>query len=847
MKKRTNNGDILLNKDKAWKKNVGILLLVSALVCFASILVYTISVARGQEVPLSAENDAFRYIVGAGVKNVFPHIGNVIAIFFLKKLFGISSLLLLFAVFHHGFLLLFGKKILKRPFPFTAALFLTMLISTINALIFYNNDHAVLTNLAHGTFGYLTVRFLKPHIGMVGISVILTLVTCVFVYLRYNLNVLKIFGTDDNIKEDTIIQTNTVNVDNAVTTETEKDNALITESEDEIPTSMTIVTDENITPGNNGNENDDVDYLAEYFNGKDQIISQGSLSTDNPPNNHPVIYNGDVLNEENQTDTHNVEMLPSSEHSSPTDSVERPQEEAVTEKDIRSHYTLDTEYDPTLDLPDYRMPSISLLNDYETGNYEISDEEIDVNRQNIRNTLHNYSIEIQSIKATVGPTITLYEIVPAPGVRIAKIKNLEDDIALSLAAIGIRIIAPIPGRGTIGIEVPNSKPQVVAMKSVLSSVRFLESKMELPVALGKTIQNETYVADLTKMPHLLVAGATGQGKSVGLNAIITSLLYKKHPAQLKFVMVDPKKVELPLYAKIERHFLAKLPNAKEAIITDTKNVVNTLNSLILEMDERYNLLKDSGVRNIKEYNSRFIARRLNPEKGHRFLPYIVVVIDEFADLIMTAGREVETPLTRLAQLARAIGIHLIIATQRPSVNIITGTIKANFPARLAFRVVSKIDSRTILDMGGADQLIGRGDMLYSNGNDLTRLQCAFVDTDEVEKITEFIGSQHGYPTALILPEYNGDEDGLVTDKKDLGDRDPLFEEAATLVVTTGNGSTSNLQRKMNVGFNRAGRIMDQLEAAGIVGPTQGSKPREIYVQDEIELNIILGKNEQEAN
>ena len=443
---------------------------------------------------------------------------------------------------------------------------------------------------------------------------------------------------------------------------------------------------------------------------------------------------------------------------------------------------------------------------------------------------------IERIKATIGPTVTLYEIIPQAGVRISKIKNLEDDIALSLAALGIRIIAPIPGKGTIGIEVPNSNPQVVGMRAVVASDKFQNSGAELPIVLGKTISNETFVTDLAKMPHLLMAGATGQGKSVGLNAILVSLLYKKHPSQIKFVLVDPKKVELSLFNKIERHFLAKLPGSEEAIITDTKKVVATLNSLCIEMDERYELLKDAQVRNIKEYNAKFIKRRLNPENGHRYLPYIVLVVDEFADLIMTAGREVETPIARLAQLARAIGIHLIIATQRPSVNIITGTIKANFPARIAFRVTSKVDSRTILDSGGAEQLIGRGDMLLSTGNDLIRIQCAFVDTPEVDEITDFIGQQRAYPEAFLLPEVPTEEgDGVIDD----GERDAMFEEAARLVVQTQQGSTSLIQRKLKLGYNRAGRIVDQLEAAGVLGPFEGSKARQVLVRDETALEALL--------
>ena len=513
------------------------------------------------------------------------------------------------------------------------------------------------------------------------------------------------------------------------------------------------------------------------------------------------------------------------------------QEEALTEAEIENKLKEFGEYDPTLDLSSYVPPTLDLLAEHSTGELTVTKDELEENKNKIVSTLNNYSIGIDKIKATIGPTVTLYEIVPQAGVRISKIKNLEDDIALSLAALGIRIIAPIPGKGTIGIEVPNSKPQVVSMRAVVASEKFQNSNADLPIVLGKTISNETFVTDLAKMPHLLMAGATGQGKSVGLNAILVSLLYKKHPSQIKFVLVDPKKVELTLFNKIERHFLAKLPGEGEAIITDTKKVVATLNSLCIEMDERYELLKDAGVRNLKEYNAKFVQRRLNPENGHRFLPYIVLVVDEFADLIMTAGREVETPIARLAQLARAIGIHLIIATQRPSVNIITGTIKANFPARIAFRVTSKIDSRTILDAGGADQLIGRGDMLLSTGNDLIRIQCAFVDTPEVEAITEFIGNQRGYPDALLLPEVPTEEgEGAALDD---GDRDSMFEEAARVVVQTQQGSTSLIQRKLKLGYNRAGRIVDQLEAAGILGPFEGSKARRVLVPTEAALDELL--------
>ena len=514
--------------------------------------------------------------------------------------------------------------------------------------------------------------------------------------------------------------------------------------------------------------------------------------------------------------------------------------EEISESDNLSNKLVSDfgQFDPTLELSKYQFPPLDLLKKYDSEGITIDQDELEENKNRIVETLNNYNIGISNIKATIGPTVTLYEIVPNAGVRISKIKNLEDDIALSLAALGIRIIAPIPGKGTIGIEVPNKNSTIVSMRSVIASQKFQKSEMELPIAFGKTISNETFVVDLAKMPHLLMAGATGQGKSVGLNAVLTSLLYKKHPAEVKFVLVDPKKVELTLFNKIERHYLAKLPDSEDAIITDNTKVINTLNSLCIEMDNRYEMLKNALCRNIKEYNEKFKARKLNPNEGHQFLPYIVLVVDEFADLIMTAGKEVETPIARLAQLARAIGIHLIIATQRPSVNVITGIIKANFPARIAFRVTSKIDSRTILDSSGADQLIGRGDMLYTQGNELTRIQCAFVDTPEVEVITEFIGGQKAYPDAYLLPEYVGEESGTSLDV-DISDRDKLFREAAEVIVTAQQGSASLLQRKLKLGYNRAGRLIDQLEAAGIVGQFEGSKARQVLVPDLVALDQLL--------
>lgn len=557
----------------------------------------------------------------------------------------------------------------------------------------------------------------------------------------------------------------------------------------------------------------------------------------------PTISNSSEINLDPVLKSAPIEPKATEEHLLDNFVVETAPEEDLIEENLASRLVSDFGlFDPTLDLSNYKYPTIDLLKEYSTGGITINQEELEENKNRIVDTLRNYKIEIAQIKATVGPSVTLYEIVPEAGIRISKIKNLEDDIALSLSALGIRIIAPIPGKGTIGIEVPNKNPTMVSMKSVIGSAKFQEAEMELPIALGKTISNETFVVDLAKMPHLLMAGATGQGKSVGLNAVLTSLLYKKHPAEVKFVLVDPKKVELTLFNKIERHYLAKLPDTDDAIITDNAKVVNTLNSLCVEMDNRYSLLKDAMVRNIKEYNDKFKARKLNPENGHRFLPYIVLVVDEFADLIMTAGKEVEVPIARLAQLARAIGIHLIIATQRPSVNVITGLIKANFPARIAFRVTSKIDSRTILDTQGADQLIGRGDMLYTNGNDVVRVQCAFIDTPEVEKITDFIGSQKAYATAYLLPEFVGEESGINLDV-DISERDTLFREAAEIIVNAQQGSASLLQRKLKLGYNRAGRLIDQLEAAGIVGPFEGSKARAVNILDMSSLDQFFN-NEQ---
>ena len=575
-----------------------------------------------------------------------------------------------------------------------------------------------------------------------------------------------------------------------------------------------------------------LDLITNLFKAKESDILNSEIDLEED-NNDEIKQNDNLIEDDTQIDN-NIESEDISIE------VEEINEEEVTSKNIDFSNVNSKKFDPTLDLRNFKNPSIDLLKDYGDGTIKIDQEELESNKNRIVDTLKNYNIGIKQIKATIGPTVTLYEIIPDAGIRISKIKNLEDDIALSLSALGIRIIAPIPGKGTIGIEVPNKKKSIVSMKSLLSSKKFIESDMELPITLGKTISNETFIVDLTKMPHLLMAGATGQGKSVGINAILTSILYKKHPAEVKFVLVDPKKIELSIFNKIERHYLAKLPESDDAIIIENDKVINTLNSLCREMDKRYELLKDAMTRNIKEYNEKFITRKLNPENGHTFLPYIVLVIDEFADLIMTAGKEVETPLARLAQLSRAVGIHLIIATQRPSVNVITGLIKANFPARIAFRVTSKIDSRTILDTGGAEQLIGRGDLFYSQSNDLTRIQCGFIDTSEVEKLSEYIGSQTGYQSAYILPEFSKDESNESSNIS-IEDRDSMFDEAARVIVTNQQGSASLLQRKLKLGYNRAGRLIDQMEDAGIVGPFEGSKPRQVLISDLNSLENLLSE------
>ncbi len=734
------------------------------------------------------------------VDNILGKFGALVSHIFIHDWFGATSFFFPLISFIVGLRLLMEIKILPLAKTFRFGLFF-MLFGSI-ALGFIFRDSLFYLG---GVFGFETSSWLNSVVGAIGTGLLLVFVFLCFLIISFNVSfklpakVVVIEKESETEEEETVELKNTIK-ENEIEKEEEpviEKEIPIEEKKEEDPQGWTDPVTEKKIPA------------AEIDEAVEPEIKTTDLTSDDA-----IQFTVEKKEESGELSA---------------DEIGAKADDLVREFG---------EYDPTLDLSGYQFPPIDLLESYGGGKEpNVNTEELTLNKNRIVETLGNYGIAIEKIKATIGPTVTLYEIIPAAGVRISKIKNLEDDIALSLSALGIRIIAPIPGKGTIGIEVPNLNPEMVPMRTLMASEKFQNTGYDLPVALGKTISNEIFIADLAKMPHLLMAGATGQGKSVGLNAILVSLLYKKHPAQIKFVLVDPKKVELTLFNRIERHFLAKLPDSAEAIITDTKKVINTLNSLCIEMDSRYDLLKDAEVRNIKEYNAKFIQRKLNPNNGHKYLPYIVLVVDEFADLIMTAGKEVEAPIARLAQLARAIGIHLIIATQRPSVNIITGTIKANFPSRIAFRVTSKIDSRTILDSGGAEQLIGKGDMLYSTGNDLIRLQCAFVDTPEVEKITSFIGGQRAYPEAFQLPEYVDESETKL--EIDDGDRDSLFEDAARIVVTHQQGSASLLQRKLKLGYNRAGRIVDQLEAAGIIGPFEGSKARDVLIKDPMTLEEKL--------
>ena len=758
-------------------------------------------------------------LMDGGVKNpvVLNWLGKFGALLsnqFIYEWFGVASFIFVFVFFVLGYRLLFRVRLFAMGKTLAYSLFLLVFLSV--AIGFGHGFVTDTPNYLEGGFGYWTNRLLDAQVGQAGTGFILLFAALAVLVIAYN-------------------------IDFKLPQRREKVVAPVVVGDFVVPEPVIHHVEE---------DDDDEPEVPLEWNGRPKKENTEKVVKSEPIKQQPLVQNP-VFHEPlvlTPNETHELEI----ENGIPlTVGLTRPTPVLNIEKsDDDKAKSLVEEfgtYDHKLDLASYKYPPLDLLENYGSNKISVNPEELEANKNKIVETLNHYNIEIDKIKATIGPTVTLYEIIPAPGVRISKIKNLEDDIALSLAALGIRIIAPMPGKGTIGIEVPNQHPEMVSMRSVLSTEKYQNTTMDLPIALGKTISNEVFIADLAKMPHLLVAGATGQGKSVGINAILVSLLYKKHPSELKFVLVDPKKVELTLFRKIERHFLAKLPDDGDAIITDTKKVVNTLNSLCIEMDQRYDLLKDAQVRNLKEYNAKFINRKISNPEIHRYLPFIVLVIDEFADLMMTAGKEVEVPIARIAQLARAVGIHLVIATQRPSVNIITGTIKANFPSRLAFRVLSKIDSRTILDSGGADQLIGRGDMLLSTGSDLIRLQCAFVDTHEVERISDFIGDQRGYPSAMLLPEFVGEGEASSSKEYDPDNRDPMFEEAARLIVLHQQGSTSLIQRKMKLGYNRAGRIIDQLEAAGIVGPFEGSKARDVLYPDEYSLERHLETLQKQGN
>jgi S-DNA-T family DNA segregation ATPase FtsK/SpoIIIE len=829
-----NNATDTVNKKSSLKIGrrqkfvVGILLIFFSLALLLSFISYFITGNADQSAVSQLANRSLN------TENWLGKIGAFLADFFLYQGFGVTSFLLVRVLFLVGAYLVLDMSLAKLKKNFFWDGFLIIVGSISFGFLW---DYVPQLG---GVIGYEMNLFIQDYIGKTG--TLLVLLFGILIFLVFKLNVspdtfTSIFEkSTQSFKDDLVSEASNTPVAAAeptkdkIGTEDElpivplpnkEDDFLLTEDEEEI-SNIELKTYPNSFEINK-------EALKPTISNASELNLDPKLKSESPEVTNFSIEDRSIPNEPFVNEDAFV--------------IEKVEEEVLIEENLAARLVQDFgEFDPTLELSHYQFPPIDLLKEYSSGGITINQAELEENKNKIVDTLKNYSIGISQIKATVGPTVTLYEIVPDAGIRISKIKNLEDDIALSLSALGIRIIAPIPGKGTIGIEVPNNNPTMVSMKSVISSPKFQTAEMELPIALGKTISNETFVVDLAKMPHLLMAGATGQGKSVGLNAVLTSLLYKKHPAEVKFVLVDPKKVELTLFNKIERHYLAKLPDGGDAIITDNTKVINTLNSLCIEMDNRYSLLKDAMVRNIKEYNEKFKQRKLNPENGHRFLPYIVLVVDEFADLIMTAGKEVETPIARLAQLARAIGIHLIIATQRPSVNVITGMIKANFPARIAFRVTSKIDSRTILDSGGADQLIGRGDLLYTQGNEIVRVQCAFVDTPEVDKICDFIGSQKAYPEAYLLPEYIGEENGIKLDI-DISERDSLFREAAEVIVTAQQGSASLIQRKLKLGYNRAGRLIDQLEAAGIVGPFEGSKARAVLIADLVALEHFLN-NEQ---
>ncbi|MBS9525568.1 DNA translocase FtsK [Litoribacter alkaliphilus] len=801
-KKKTKfNFSLKFIKDQKLALSLGVVFMMVALFLLFAFLAYIFSGQADQSVVLS-EDMASRENA-AEARNWLGFTGAMVSHYMIFRWFGLAAFLLPPYLFLLGFKLSFKKSLMSLSSYSTFALFFIFWLGLLMGYVVHLADNYSYLGFLSGGFGYELAKFADDFLGW-GTFILIFGSLLIFVIFYFNITA---FNASSAEGEEVIPAKEPAPI-KSLSREEE-----VIEDEEEV---MDKLIKESLEE-----ENDAID------DGSSWTVKDENKPKPTKPTSEPAFNIEDTLGA--------VEDEPVEEKEEEKKfSIEKPVEEK-TEEEVQN---LDP-YDPTLDLPRYQYPTLDLLNEYDLQKVTVTRQELEENKNKIVETLVNFKIGIQEIKATIGPTVTLYEIVPDKGVKISKIKNLEDDIALSLAALGIRIIAPIPGKGTIGIEVPNKNRELVPARAVLGTEKFMKSDKELPVALGKTISNEVFVMDLAKMPHLLMAGATGQGKSVGLNMILASLVYKKHPSQLKFVLVDPKKVELTLFNKIERHFLAKLPDAEEAIITDTKKVIYTLNSLCIEMDNRYDLLKDAGCRNLKEYNGKFVARKLNPDKGHRYMPYIVLVIDELADLMMTAGKEVEAPIARLAQLARAIGIHLVVATQRPSVNVITGIIKANFPARLSFRVTSKIDSRTILDAGGAEQLIGMGDMLLSVGSEVTRIQCAFLDTPEVDAVCDWIGEQNGYSDAYLLPEFVGEDGESSVGDVDLADRDPMFDDAARLIVLHQQGSTSLIQRKLKLGYNRAGRIVDQLEAAGIVGPFEGSKAREVLIHDEQSLEQLL--------
>lgn len=823
-------------KDRRLQLSVGFFLLLTAVFVFLACFSYLFTGKADQSVVQAFfDKDETVRALGQEAQNWMKLLGALVSHKLIFAWFGIGSFLIPPVLFIIGYKVVWGKELISIKRATIFASFFLIWISLLMGSMIKSGEGVSEWSFYSGGLGYqLSVYF----DSLLGFGTVLFLVFTLLVFMIFFFNITQIFGLK-SVATTEVTPTDTENSTDSTATEAVSDSGVEEEKEETVD--KEAAEEELKDWVVSLKEEKEAKEVADLAVELSEVHTEEQIELTTDIGAEPVEAEKEEPKEETKENELELDVTIPEPAPKKTTEEKEPAFEVEIKETAEKLVEKAGHYDPTLDLAKYEFPKIDLLNEYSTGRISVTKEELQANKDKIVETLTNFKIGISSIKATIGPTITLYEIIPEAGVKISKIKNLEDDIALSLAALGIRIIAPIPGKGTIGIEVPNANKEMVSMRSVVSTDKFMNSDKALPVALGKTISNEVFVTDLAKMPHLLMAGATGQGKSVGLNVILTSLLYKKHPSQLKFVLVDPKKVELTLFNKIERHYLAKLPDSEDAIITDTKKVINTLNSLCIEMDQRYDLLKDAACRNIKEYNKKFVDRKLNPEKGHKFLPYIVLVIDELADLMMTAGKEVETPIARLAQLARAIGIHLVVATQRPSVNVITGIIKANFPARLSFRVTSKVDSRTILDAGGADQLIGQGDMLLSMGSEITRLQCAFVDTPEVDEICEFIGSQRGYESAYMLPEFVGDEgDGGKSDI-DLSDRDVLFEEAAKLIVNHQQGSTSLIQRKLKLGYNRAGRLIDQLEAAGIVGPFEGSKAREVLIPDEYSLEQLLNE------